>query len=175
MEREQRTSPERLREAPRPVFDLEQMEPEVVVSLATILGEAADVELKSREERLRDSAMLCSLLDRDVGNLPERNLEKAKTLYFALATQDGAGGQGIVASRMGELLRHLPIDDYVTRQQAIDLWLKLLDSDDTVVRAVSERAISDAVDSEWVDEPTARYLDSKLSPEWQREEWWTQN
>ncbi|TKA13217.1 hypothetical protein [Actinacidiphila oryziradicis] len=69
-------------------------------------------------------------------------------------------------------LLQFELDDYAVRQPVVDLWTTLLQDVDPNVREGVHWSMSRAVHSDWLDEPAARYLDSKLPEGWQREDWW---
>jgi len=76
-----------------------------------------------------------------------------------------------------EMLRRQP-DDSPARQWLIEQWVAQLDvgpedvdGGDDLVRDAADHTLSEVVWSDWIDEPTARYLNGKLSPESQRPGW----
>lgn len=174
MEQERRNSPERLNESPRPTFNLEDMEPDQVALLVAAIGAAIDAEFKAQENELNKppilNAALVELLGSDMQTLPARNPEKAKELFRVLVTHPEHWPREL-AARMGPGLMRSQSGDHNERQQTIDAWLRLLEDEDEFVREGAVQSLSDSVDSDWIDEPTARYLDSKLPDGWRRETW----
>ncbi|WP_143677150.1 hypothetical protein [Streptomyces scabiei] len=173
-------SPEHLQELPPQTFNVEQMESGQIAALVMALEAGIDLEERPERSHIRDSEgerdgidELISLLERDLTCLPARNFEKAREVIFALAAHKHYFVRAVASDAISSLFRFQPVDDYLARQQVIDVWVGLLQDEDEVAREGAEASMSQTVDSDWIDEPTARYLDSKLPPEWQREDWWT--
>lgn len=163
---------EQAHEPSKAVFDLEQMEPIQVANLVAILGKelSAEDEVKDEDPKQKGgrAIVIHDLLEHDIANLPKRDLEKAHDLYVTMATSRDGWTRAVIACHMGDLLRHL-LDDNKTRQQIIDLWVKLMCDKDQYVQEFARDAISEVVDENWLDEPTSRYLNSKLPEVWRSE------
>jgi len=173
------------KEQPRPVFDLEQLTPDHVASLVAALGTVLDANSETQhrlgkiggESPQHDE--LITLIGHDAKRLIEDDINRADELFIALIKYPNPWPREVALDHMAsDLLRHHP-DHTPTRQQLIDEWVTQFDVDDDdienggLVREAAVEAMSGAVHSDWLDEPTARYLDSLLPAEWQREEWWT--
>ncbi|HEU0087715.1 MAG TPA: hypothetical protein VFQ77_08700 [Pseudonocardiaceae bacterium] len=168
---EQEQSPE----LSSPVFDLERMETEQVADLIAAIGMAIDAKIVAERwtenDESRDGQFdgLIMLIGKDLQNLPTRNLQKAMELYKTLINYPGTWPRELAADFMGAVLLQ-QLDDANARQQVIEPWLNLLDHESEFVREAAQRSIADIINVDWIDEPTVRYLESKL-PEWYKEDW----
>lgn len=170
-----RPSPELLHELPPQTFNLEQMEAGQVVGLVIALDFTLDYG-RGKDETLKESdelsiSVLTGLLQQDLASLLARDIVKACETYTALATHSDPGVRGLVSDVMDSLLR-FQSENYGVRQPVIDLWMALLRDENSNVQEGARTSMSRAVHSDWLDEPTARYLDERLPGEWQREDWW---
>ncbi|WP_206752012.1 hypothetical protein, partial [Streptomyces klenkii] len=96
---------------------------------------------------------------------------KAREVIFALAIHKHFFVRAVAGDVISSLFHFQPVDDYPARQQVIDFWVGLLHDDDELARESAEDSMSQTVRSDWIDEPTARYLNSKLPVERQRGDW----
>jgi hypothetical protein len=178
---ETETSYERLPAPMSRVFNFEALEPNEAAELIAVLERAAKV---AQEQALRTTGNVVSYepgygqrnflyaFDADLGAYSSDDPDRAHQFFDALRTRaDSYHARGTSASAVApQLVRHYA-DDYVKRQPIIDAWVELLHDDDPIVRETTAEAMSDAVDSDWLDEPTARYLDAMLPAGYQREDW----
>lgn len=179
---ETETSYERLPAPMSGVFNFEALEPDEAAELVVTLDKATDA---AQEHARRTTGNYVPngpgyngqrnfsyALEADLRAYSAAEPEKALRLFDALRSRtDNAEARGNGAAAVApELVRHYA-DDYVKRQPIIDAWVELLHDDDPIVRETTAEAMSDAVDSDWLDEPTARYLDAMLPAGYQREDW----
>jgi hypothetical protein len=178
---ETETSYERLPAPMSGVFNFEALEPDEAAELLATLDKASNA---AEEQALRTTGNVVSYepgygqrnflysFDADLGAYSSDNPERAHKFFDALRTRaDSNHARGTSASAVApQLVRHYA-DDYVKRQPIIDAWVELLHDDDPIVRETTAEAMSDAVDSDWLDDQTARYLDAMLPAGYQREDW----
>ncbi|HEX3786113.1 MAG TPA: hypothetical protein VHX38_41225 [Pseudonocardiaceae bacterium] len=169
---EQTPQPEREQshELPKPVFDLEQLTPEQTADLIAAVGARADKEV----EPIAGKVGLDWLIERDLKNLATRNIDKANELFATLIDYPDAWVRAFAIDMAPELLRLQP-GDTDARHHLTERWVRLLDATgevgeenakgsggDSSVREAAREVMSSVVYADWLDEPTARYFDSKL-------------
>jgi hypothetical protein len=148
------------------VFNLDKLEPTQVAELMAALGHANEVAMNQTNEH-----HACQLVDAFIADLKRyagQNAERAVQIFDALASHAASNENNwlrAVASDVAPILIQHYADDYAKRKQVIDRWVGLLSDNDSFARETAQQSIANATDADWVDEPTARYLDSKLPPD----------
>lgn len=168
MAHESQPTPER-REQYRdsqPTFNLNNFPPDQVAELFAMFGDKPYLVRRDADPALKRRARLYMSLVHDIENFPAQDPAKAYDLYMTMVTSEELEAQRVVAQRMGQLLQQYP-EPSDERQRIIDVWMALFQRGhqaDPVVEATAIHAVEDAIRSDWLDEPTARYLDSQLPP-----------
>lgn len=154
---------------PKPVFDLEQMEPEQVATLIDALGFTWQTDLdngdKAPEFRQSEISRVLGLIHKDLSNFVERNPEAARKLYDYLMENATEWPRGLAGECMTLRLINQNLDDEAARQKLIDPWVELLNDEDEATRVIATQIMWGVIESDWIDEPTARYLNDKLQPD----------
>jgi hypothetical protein len=188
MNPEQHTPPSEHEQSPESlpqIFDMEHMESGQVEALigaiGVALGQSIDKEHQHGNKIDFGSTrydQLLRLVAHDTQRLIHDDLERATEVFARLVQSRSPWVRQFAVDDMaGDLLRSYPEDSPV-RQWLLEQWVAQLnvgpedvDADDNLVREAADHTLSDVVWSDWVDEPTARYLNSKLPSHSQRHEW----
>ncbi|MDT0309671.1 hypothetical protein RM780_22320 [Streptomyces sp. DSM 44917] len=161
-------------EDPRRLFNVERMEPREVVGLVCALGvalEAKEREADGSSHSAPEVALYDELLDSLYGELREvaRTSDKALEIYRELTESDlstDASKGGAVEMVPDLLRRHLDNPD--VKRQITDSLVAMLRGGGLAydgARLIVSQLVWQA---DWLDEPTARFLDSHLPDEAQR-------
>lgn len=145
-----------------------------MADLIAAIGVAADATFDGdvAEKESDSSHRLIMLIEQELKNLIVRDKVRAVTLYATLMGHSSEWPRELAAYNMSTALLRQYLDDPDIRQRIIEPWVKLLDeAQGDHVHEAAKRSISQVVFDDWLDEPTARYLNSKLPLDWQRPEW----
>ncbi|MCU1685417.1 MAG: hypothetical protein JWQ81_6156 [Amycolatopsis sp.] len=173
MEHEGMRTPEINKERPMDVFNLGKLTIEQITVLISALGAAYDADQRKPTGRPMDTAeeAMIDILGSDLTRLAEQEPDRAQELFLQLARVDDEWTKTFVINTWPQpLMRHYAIDD-PKRQEVIDQWVQLLDDDNFEVQGTARDAMQEVVGADWIDAPTASYLDSKLPGDWQADAW----
>lgn len=159
---ESERSPER-----RSVFDFEQFGIQRTVALVDALASAATEA--DRAHRGGDLDPYGDLLNQAAIGLEyfANTSDQALDTYAALMNGASAGTRSVGAVMAPGLLRR-NLDNAAAKERITRLLIDAAHSADALVQSTAEDSLVDAIYSDWIDTPTAQYLDSQLSEDRQR-------
>jgi hypothetical protein len=155
-----------------PTFDLERLSTAEIVALHASLEEKGSVERSVDQEGGRIYGDLSLALCADIRHLTERNLDKAREVFHALAHSDHLATRSDTATMYdsylaAEAARGEQQQHYGETRNAIRLWVRLTDDEDqevaqeaadaagrairdgTISRDIAAWMIKEAVDGRW--------------------------
>lgn len=171
-------TPETLGDLPAPVINFAAMDtPQIVAMVAGYMKSEASVEEASTAddqsiavEGARARSLMRRLMIRDLRCLAARDLDRGEQVAVALADSPDGYARAEAPQLLSTLLR-LENDDPDGRVRVIRAHLALLDDEDDIVRECAADVIAQLTYADWLDERTARFLNSKLPYELGRPDW----